>query len=307
MKISLKQILSIKIKKIGEVIVYFDDLKRVDKYKKYLLEKKVIKICVAPETMPYDGVNEKGEFIGFASDYLKEFSKKLNVPIKIVRTKNWSSVLTFAKLRKCDLISAMQTEDRKKYLNFTRPYMKTPIVIATNLQAPFIDDFKNLKNQKIGYPQDYAYVENLKKMYPNINLIEVSSLRDGLQMVKEGELYGQIGTLASIGYFFQKEFTGELKITGKTDAVKLELALGVRNDEPILRDIIQDQIDQLDDAFHNKVLNHWINIKYEQGISYDFIAKILLIIFVVLCFVIYNHYLLKRMNKQLKQEVKKTG
>ncbi len=282
-----------------------NDSKKLNKYREYLSKKKEIRVCVSPDIMPYNGVTKNNKLIGFTSDYLKEFSQKLKIPFKPVIAKNWSSILALAKKKECDIISAIETPSRKRFLTFTKAYMKTPIVIATNLKAPFIDNFKNLKKQKIGYPKDYAYVEKLKKKYPNINLIEVPSLRNGLQMVKDGELYGQIGTLASIGYFFQKEFTGELKITGKTDEVKLELAIGVRDDEPILRDILQEQINILDEAFHNKVLNHWISIQYEQSINYKVIIKILLVITIVLGFVFYNYFLLKRINRYLSQEVKK--
>ena len=269
----------------------------------YLSHKKELKLCIGPDSMPFEDFNKKGEYIGLTSDYYKIFSKNLNIPITVVPAKTWKESVDLAKNKTCDIISAMQTEERKQYLNFTSPYLKTPVVIATNNNGRFISDFKDLTNEKIGVPKSYAYVEVLKKIYPNINYVEVPTIKDGLKKVINGELYGQVGTLASIGYFFTTDFAGSLKIAGKTDKVNLELGIGVRNDDPILLEILQNQVDNIDESFHNKVLNNWINIKYNTSVDYTFVYQILFLIFIFACFLIYKQLLLNKYNKKLIKDV----
>ena len=271
----------------------------------YLSNKKELKLCIGPDSMPFEDFGKNGEYIGLTSDYYKIFSKNLNIPITVVPVNTWAESIEFAKNRKCDIISAMQTEERKQYLNFTSPYLKTPVVIATNNDKPFISDFKDLTNEKIGVPKSYAYVEELKRIYPNINYVEVPTIKDGLNKVISGELYGQVGTLASIGYFFITDFVGSLKIAGKTDKVNLELGIGVRNDDPILFDILQNQVENIDESFHNKVLNSWINIKYNVDIDYSLVYKILTVIFIIGIFIVYKQFYLRNMNKKLAEEVDK--
>ena len=269
----------------------------------YLSNKKELKLCIGPDSMPFEDFGENGEYIGLTSDYYKIFSKNLNIPINVVPVKTWKESIDLAKDRTCDIISAMQTEERKQYLNFTSPYLKTPVVIATNNDKSFISDFKDLTNEKIGVPKSYAYVEELKKIYPNINYVEVPTIKDGLKKVIDGELYGQVGTLACIGYFFITDFAGSLKIAGKTDKVNLELGIGVRNDDPILFDILQNQVENIDESFHNKVLNNWINIKYNTSVDYTFVYQILFLIFIFACFLIYKQLLLNKYNKKLIKDV----
>ena len=271
----------------------------------YLSNKKELKLCIGPDSMPFEDFGENGEYIGLTSDYYKIFSKNLNIPITVVPVNTWAESIEFAKNRKCDIISAMQTEERKQYLNFTSPYLKTPVVIATNNDKPFISDFKDLTNEKIGVPKSYAYVEELKRIYPNINYVEVPTIKDGLKKVIDGELYGQVGTLACIGYFFITDFVGSLKIAGKTDKVNLELGIGVRNDDPILFDILQNQVENIDESFHHKVLNNWINIKYNVDIDYSLVYKILTVIFIIGIFIVYKQFYLRNMNKKLAEEVDK--
>lgn len=271
--------------------------------KTYLTNKKELKLCIGPDSMPFEDFNKVGEHIGLTSDYYKIISKNLDIPITVVPVKTWKESVELAKNRTCDIISAMQTEERKQFLNFTTAYLKTPVVIATNNSGSFISDFKDLTDEKIGVPKSYAYVEELKKIYPNINYVEVPTIKDGLKKVINGELYGQVGTLASIGYFFITDFVGSLKIAGKTDKVNLELGIGVRNDDPILLDILQNQVDNIDESFHNKVLNNWINIKYNTSIDYTLVYKILFLIIIFACFFIYKQLLLNKYNKQLIKDV----
>ncbi len=271
----------------------------------YLTNKKELKLCIGPDSMPFEDFGENGEYIGLTSDYYKIFSKNLNIPITVVPVNTWAESIEFAKNRKCDIISAMQTEERKQYLNFTSPNLKTPVVIATNNDKPFISDFKDLTNEKIGVPKSYAYVEELKRIYPNINYVEVPTIKDGLKKVIDGELYGQVGTLACIGYFFITDFAGSLKIAGKTDKVNLELGIGVRNDDPILFDILENQVENIDESFHHKVLNNWINIKYNVDIDYSLVYKILTVIFIIGIFIVYKQFYLRNMNKKLAEEVDK--
>ena len=269
----------------------------------YLHNKKELKLCIGPDSMPFEDFGKKGEHIGLTSDYYKIFSKNLGIPITVVPSRTWKESVDFAKNKTCDIISAMKTEDRKQFLNFTSPYLVTPVVIATKNNARFISDFKDLKNEKIGVPKNYAYVEELRKIYPNINYVEVSTIKDGLKKVIDGELDGQVGTLASIGYFFITDFVGSLKIAGKTNLVNLELGIGVRNDEPILLNLLQHQVENIDESFHNKVLNNWINIKYNTSIDYTLVYQILFLILIFACFLIYKQLLLNKYNKKLIQDV----
>ena len=270
--------------------------------KNYLKKKGSITMCIDPEWMPFESFKDD-QHIGMTADYFKIFTETFNLPIDIVQTTTWSQSLEFAQEQKCDILSlVMQTPERKKYLNFTTPYLRVPLVLATKHNITFVSDFKTLKDEKIGIPKGYAFVELLKTKYPNINIIEVKNIKDGLQKVKDGKLFGYIGTLASIGYMFQKEFTGELKIAGKFNE-SWELGIGVRKDDKILLSILEKATQGISDEKHREVLNKWIAIKYEQKIDYTLLWQILIDISIIIIFSIYRQIILKKSNKDLKKAV----
>ena len=85
--------------------------------KKYLQNKKEIKVCIDPDWMPFEEFDKDGNYQGMSADYFKIFKDKYNLPLKIVKTDTWSQSLEYAQNRKCDLLSlAMETPSRKKYM-----------------------------------------------------------------------------------------------------------------------------------------------------------------------------------------------
>lgn len=265
----------------------------------YLKEKKIITACIDPDWMPFESLKE-GKHIGLSADYLDIFQKNLSVAIKVVKTDSWIDSLELAKMRKCDILPlAMETNERKEYLDFTSPYLKIPVVLATKHDVAFIANFNNLGNKKIGIPKGYSYNEILKKQYPDLNIVDVKNVKDGLEKVRRGELFGYIGTLASVGYFLQKEFFGELKITGKFDEM-WELGIGVRNDDPVLLRILEKAIFSISEDEKQNILNKWVSVKYENDIDYSLIWKILALAIFITLGATYWIRKLSILNKELK-------
>jgi len=271
----------------------------------YLNQKQEISICIDPDWMPFEKL-EDGKYIGISSDYFKIFEKSLNINFNLIKTNSWNESLEFAKQRKCDILTlAMETKERKKYMNFTEPYLKIPLVISTKVGVPFINDISSLKDEKIGIPKGYAFVEILKSKYPKLNIIEVKNVNDGLKRVNNGELYGYIGTLASVGYMFQSKFTGELKITGKFDE-KWELGVAVRNDDKILFNIFNKVVKSVDKAKRQQILNNWVAIKYEESFDKTLIINIFIIVFLIIIFFLYKQYNLRKSIKEFNELINAT-
>ena len=128
---------------------------------------------------------------------------------------------------------------------------------------------KNLiKNKKIGIVKDYAYIELLKNKYPNINISEVKSVEDGLNKVKDKELYGFIDTLTTVSYVIQNKFVSQLKISGKIDE-SWDLSMGTRVDEPLLSDILNKAINTVTFEEKQVIFNKWIPVNIGELTIYS--------------------------------------
>ncbi|BCL61612.1 hypothetical protein DGMP_23050 [Desulfomarina profundi] len=267
----------------------------------YLYEKNTITMCVDPDWFPLEKI-KNGRHIGIAADFIKLLSNKIGIPITLVPTKNWSESIRFAKSRKCDIFSlAMSTPERRTYMYFSEPYLEIPLVLATRTITPFVNDITTLTNKKMGVVKGYAFGELLRDRYPTLDIVTVSSINEGLQMVADRQLYGYIGTLVTVSHAIRQNYTGELKIAGKFNE-QWKLGIASRNDSPLLLSIFNKAIGSINDTNRQQIINRWISVTVESGTDYTLIWRILAGVSVVFLGLIYHSYTLKRYNRKLKQQ-----
>jgi signal transduction histidine kinase/ABC-type nitrate/sulfonate/bicarbonate transport system substrate-binding protein/CheY-like chemotaxis protein len=265
----------------------------------YLKNKKEIKICVDPNWMPIEAIDKNGNYVGINKDYVELFEEKLSTKFNILNTQSWSQTVKFAKQRKCDAISLMmKTKQREKYFLFTSPYLKMPIVIATKDSVSFIDDITSLKDKKIGIPEDYATYELIKNKYPNLNIVKVKNIDDGLHKLINGDIFAYVGSLANIAYKIEQNHLKSIKISGKLD-ITWNLGLAIQNDNYMLFNILQKAVNSITTQEHKKVLNKWSSLEYEAKTDYTLIAKIVVTFGAILA-ILFAMYL---KTKQLKDEL----
>lgn len=269
----------------------------------YLNDKQKITICIDPNWLPYEGFDHNGNHIGLNTEFLNIFRKQLPIPLETITTDSWSQSVLFAEQRKCDLLSlAAVTAEREKYLNFTSPYLIFPRVLVTRSDLPFINDFTRITDKKIGMVEGYALKDYIEETYPNIIIVDVESVKSGLQKVANGELYGVIDALDTVGYFLQDEFMGRLKVSGKFDK-KAEIGLGVRNDQPLLLSIFNKLINNLSKKTINDITNKIPSIKYIEKFNYQLLWWLLLVVALIFCAFVYRQSVLKDLNKILNEKV----
>ena len=266
------------------------------------LDKNTIKYCINPVGMPFEGINEKGEHVGMSADYYNLFEKMLSAKFEIVKTKNWNESISYIKQEKCDMLAlGMETHDRKEYLNFTSHYLEVPLVVATKVDVPFINNILDLEGRKIGIIKGDAFVNILRLKYPSLTLVEVDDIYQGLDGVKNEELFAYIDTLASIGYEFQSKYFGELKIAGKI-AEDLKLSIAVVKKDEVLLDILQKTVNNISNEKHREILTKWVPIKYESGMDYTLIWIILIVAFFLVAFIFYWNMLIVKIRAKAKDD-----
>jgi diguanylate cyclase (GGDEF)-like protein len=249
--------------------------------------------------MPFEKI-ENGKHIGMSAKFIQLITQHLNIPIILVPTSTWVESLEKGKLRQCDLFSLiMKTPKREKFLDFSKPYLNIPLVVATRYEQNSISNIEDILDKKIGIQKGYAYAELLRADYPTINLIEVKNVKDGLNQVINNELFGMIGSLPGLAYSFQHNSISDLMISGKL-AQTWHLGVGTRNDEPLLINIINKVITQLDEKELQDITNQWISIKQAPKYDYTLLVSVLSIVFVFFAFFLYHHIQLKKLNKLLK-------
>ncbi|MDO6515069.1 EAL domain-containing protein [Neptuniibacter sp. 2_MG-2023] len=255
---------------------------------RYLQQKKMIKTCIDPNWLPYEGFID-GKFTGMSAEYIAYFSEQIGIPIDVVKTDTWEQSLKAVRLRDCDMLAlASNRPERRKYLSFTIPYLKTSLALATQKEEWFYSNFSELEGKKIGIIKGYSPGKVIKKRHPKINFTEFNSISEGLKSVNQGKILGFLDSVPTLSYHIQTGFIGELKISGKFD-YDWNSGIAARNDEPHLVTIFNKVIQATPDSVHNRIRGNWLGVRYEESIDYRLIWQLLFGFAVILTLVILRY------------------
>ncbi len=265
----------------------------------YLSSVDYISMCIDPSWMPYEELNDDGQYVGLTADYMDILSKRIGKKFRLIPTDSWAQTLSFARARKCDIIpSAISTPSRREYLNFSSAYLPFPLVVATGLDKMFIENFESVADQTFTVVKGYAAIELLRLKYPKIKIVEVKDALTGLEKVHEDGILGYIDTIPAISYQIQKNGIFDVKISGQV-GLKYDLTVGVRNNGPELLSIINKAIASVTKEERLNIMNRWISVRYDKGVDYWFIGKVLTALVVIILLLLYRYSFVSRYNKKL--------
>ncbi|MES9956409.1 MAG: transporter substrate-binding domain-containing protein [Sedimenticola sp.] len=274
--------------------IQMDQFRLTKEEQAWLKSRGSIRMCIDPNWLPYEGIDENLQHIGIAAEILALVQKRSEINLELVQTRDWNETLTFARERKCDIMSlAMETPSRKKYMDFTASYLSFPWVIATRDEQLFIDDFGAVQSNPIAIIKGFASAEILKTTYPKMQVIDVDSVEDGLKLVRDGKAFGFIDTVATIAYAIQTEDMEGLKIAGKLEH-SVELGIATRNDEPLLNSIMQKATDTVSEEEKLQIFNRWLSVTIKGEPDYAQLWKAAIAIFTALVLIVLWNIQLKR-------------
>lgn len=271
--------------------------------KAYLEKQPGITFCANPDWLPLEEIGAGGAHKGMVADYLALMADRIGISLTMVPTESSSQSLEYAQQRRCDIISAaFETPQATRQLNFTKPYLRLPLVIAIQEDAIFVDGLKALKDKTIGVPSGYGLVEKLQRDYPKIEVVEVAAVDDGLRLVEEGRIFGLVGAIAPVGRAIREHRFLNLKIGGRLDET-WQLAVAVRNDSPELLSMFNKATDYITEEEHSKVFQRWVSVRFEQSVNYQLVWQLIALAAVVLLGVALWNWKLSRLNRSLSHEV----
>ena len=267
----------------------------------YLKTKVQLNLCADPNWYPLDAI-QGGKHVGMSADFFELLKQQIPIPIKLVATETWTESLEAMESRRCDvlaLVTSGEKTDRDRYMSVTQPYLKIPLVLVTRQQEPFIADVNRLTGVQLGIVENYLFRDILQKQNPQLQIVDVDSVDDGLEKVKRGQLFGFIDLLSTVTYAIQTDYPS-LKVAGRFDNT-WNLGVGVRNDEPELLDIFEKAIAAIDTDTYRDFLGRWIMLDYKTVVSYVMVWRVLFAAIALTLILLYRQHMLATYNRKLEK------
>lgn len=262
-----------------------------------------IPYCVDPDWMPYEAIDD-GKHIGISSDYLSIIKQHTNLTFTLVTTSTWQQTIKYLKTGQCHLVLMLnKSPKREKYLTFSDVYYRSPNVLVSLREQPFIQDLSNLNGRSLGVVKNYRIAEYIETYFPKIQKTYVGSEGEGVKLVAEKKLDAFVGSMLSLNARTQQYGYGNLKVAGWAGPED-ELRFGViKGKEAILADINY-AITQISEKQRIDIFKKWNNVRIIKEFDHTLLFQLLAIVLVITLLFILRQRQLNRFNRLLSEKNK---
>ncbi|MBF0455351.1 MAG: transporter substrate-binding domain-containing protein [Magnetococcales bacterium] len=268
----------------------------------------VIRVASASDFAPVEFRSSNGDFLGISWDYLNTLSDMLGVEFKPTVGRTWSQLVEDVRARRIDMFaSSVETPKRRQTTLFTSPYLSLPTVIFTRNGASYIDNLSSLNGKKVAVVEGFWLEEILQEEHAGMVQVPARTVQDALFKLTQGQVDAYIDTLMTAGHYIQEEGFSNLQVSGHTP-YRLNLAMGVRKDWPLLAQILEKAISHIDSKGRQAILGKWSVVTVENRADLQVLLQTLLAAGLLFFFFFSWNWSLRRQireRKKAENEMKK--
>ncbi len=270
-RIPVNRLIELEKKWLPDSVPFFNDQVLLNiltsKEKEWLKSHSTLKLGIDHSWFPFEYVDSHGKYVGLSSDYVDIVKHKLAINLKPAFEHNWNTAFEALKQGELDVISAIvRTDERAKIINFTEPYISLSSVITTRKDAFYVLGMNDLLGKRVGVIKGYVFEDYISKDHPDIQLVGVENVKDGLEKLKNNELDAFIDALASINHEINKQNHNGIIVAAFTP-YKLELSMGVRKGLEPLVNILNKALSTIDTKKQSMIANNWLSVAVNLGTS----------------------------------------
>ena len=216
---------------------------------------------------PFNNLNAKGELEGFEIDYVNALCDKMKIKCTWV-AQDWDGIIPALLAGKYDIIAAGMnaTDERKKKVDFTAVYTRTPISFIGAASDKNTDlTPTGLKGKTIGTQSSTVHANFLEKVYSGSTVKLYPTQEEANLDLKNGRLDYVLADKLALTDFIEGQgkdcckFIGDVKRDPTIHGPGV--AMAVRKEDTALRDMFSKAIEEsLKDGTHKKVADKYFKV-----------------------------------------------
>ncbi|MFT5168738.1 MAG: ABC-type amino acid transport substrate-binding protein, partial [Saprospiraceae bacterium] len=154
----------------------------------------------------------KGKAMGYSIGLMDLIAKEIGIEINYVSGLSWSELLEALNKGTIDVLPAIsKTKERETYIKFSKPYIDLPYIKVINSTIP-VSESINLKDKTLAVIKGSNIEKATISEYPNINIIHIKTILDGIKKVSTGEADIFIENAAVITYYLNESYVPNIKL-----------------------------------------------------------------------------------------------
>ncbi len=219
----------------------------------------VLNVAVHPDWRPLEYV-EDGVYKGLSAEYFDAISRVSGLQF-LWQGMGWAQARAAIIEGSADILPTtsqlLASEQLRKLIVYSKPYFVGSTLIVTQAASPMMFDPRGLDGKPVAVKGGGAYERFLKSRYPDIRLIPVDTVSEGLSMVARGGAYAIIDVDAVLIPIMQQQYFDSLHVAGSIAEMPAVLSIGAHVENHLLISIIDKSLASLTASETDRMLTQW--------------------------------------------------
>lgn len=281
------------------------DLRLSAAEQRWLARNPVVRVVVDSGQAPLSYVDVDGHYRGSTADLLALIELRSGLKFDIQRKSGIGELLEVVRSGQADMLAdAVPDTEREEYLRFSRPYLVNPFVLVTRRQAAELDGLAALNGRTLAIPAGHTLLGELRRAYPQIELLQTGSALEGFTLVRDGLADATVHAMSSANYYIRRMYDEQLRIAATIDLKPSHAAFAVRRSETelqsildkVLIDIPPDELNALNNRWRTNAVVSSQSWRDYRELIYQIVAVAALLLLVSL---VWNFYLRRQIRQRL--------
>lgn len=198
-----------------------------------------VKVITAGDDVPLSFVDNTGRFRGLTADALNKVSLLTGMKLETHHEDNlYTKLPTLSGSPNTFVAGLAKSRHRATGLNFTRPYMIEPVVLADRIGEHSISALEQMVGKRLAALNGSPESDFIEEHFPQIHLVETNSVIEMLRLLHRGEVDAAAAPLHALRYQIKKNYPNRLQISGSIDQLWMQVSFAVPEQSPLLYSIL---------------------------------------------------------------------
>ena len=280
---------------------FSDKLLLTQEEQKWVLDNPVVTVGATGNWAPMEYINNDGEVQGINRDIIELVAKATGLTLEFKGFDDWASLLDAFNHNEVDLILGISnSEERDKIFDFSNVYSETPWSVIHKQSFASERSLSSFNGKSLAFIKGYQIAEKVKAMHPDINIVVVDNVEQGLVAVQKGIVNGFVEVMPVAANLLKRESLVPLAISIVDELSVEHNRVAMHKGNTQLKNIINKGLVLLTEERRQEIFNRWFNVNIQTGLDQRFVAKVAAQIGMVLLVII---GVIAYWNRRLSREV----
>ena len=203
-----------------------------------------------------------GQPYGYAVDVLDYIAEMTGLRLRYLNGLNWQEMAAMFVGGELDVIQPVYDNEYRQALGqMTDPFLELPYGIVTT-KTQKVSGLADLNGKTVAIPQGWSLIANLRDNFPQITILEVASVRQVLQAVRDGKADAGMDSAAILQYTAEQYFFDDLTVHKNIDVSGAQLPTNlhflINRDKAGLAEIFNLALANLGDTQRAALAEKWL-------------------------------------------------